>query len=174
MKNTFDSFDFIKKHAGKPVVSAVDLGCGPGFTTQMLNMAATAKEVYGFDNSDTLLFSAMEKFPECIFVKHDPASTPFPVKPELMYARFVLSRLPEPVKVVNNWLKELGSGGVLLIEELEDTKTAGELSKGRYDGSVLSNEAAESRDEQSGNVRKMRRLALKKKPAPDYYFDLFI
>ncbi len=52
---------FIRKYANKPLISAVDLGCGPGYTTQMLNMASNSKETYGFDNSDEFFYRVLLK-----------------------------------------------------------------------------------------------------------------
>lgn len=161
---------FIRKYAQQPVASAVDLGCGPGYTTHMLYMASDTREIYGMDNSEEFLERAMDRFGHCVFVNHDLTETPFPVKPDLMYGRFVLSHLPSPVEQVNTWVKELSQDGALLIEEVEDVRTdvpvfkkylsvnrglvasqgaklfvGKDLSRGQYSGEVVANEAAEMR-----------------------------
>jgi trans-aconitate 2-methyltransferase len=160
------SASFIKKHAKYPVGSAVDLGCGPGFSTHMLFMSVQAKQVYGFDNSEDYICEAINRFNHCIFVRHDLSFTPFLFKPDIMYARFVLSHLPNPVKFVNMWANELKLNGMIFIEELEAIETnidvfkkyltvnegliasqganlyvGSELSKGDYDADILVNES---------------------------------
>ena len=162
------SSEFIKTYSGSPMVSAVDLGCGPGYTTHMLYMSVRAKEIYGMDNSDTFLYRAMDRFGHCIFVRHDLTRTPFPVKPELMYARFILSHLADPVERINTWSGELSPDGMLLVEEVEDIKTdipafkeylsvnrglvrsqgaklyvGKDLAGGTYNGEVITNEPFE-------------------------------
>lgn len=117
------SMNFIRKYAGYPVVSAVDLGCGPGFTTHMLYMALSSREVYGLDNSEEFILKAMRRFEHCVFIRHDLSETPFPVSPEIMYVRFVLSHLPNPVRYLNSWSMELSHNGMLFVEEVEEIET---------------------------------------------------
>ena len=114
---------FIKGQAKNPVISAVDLGCGPGFTTHMLFMALQAGEIYGIDNSEEYLMHAMNRVGHCVFLKHDLTKTPFPVSSDIMYARFVLSHLKDPIAMINRWSNELNLGGTLFIEELEGIST---------------------------------------------------
>jgi len=162
------SREFIAQHAKLPLVSAIDLGCGPGYTTKMLSFAVNAKEVYGFDNSEDFLVEASDMFTDCAFVMHDVTRIPFPVRGDLMYARFVLAHLQYPARQVNTWTDELNSGGTLCIEETEDIKTdievfnryleinrklvasqganlfpGKQLARGVYTGEVLTNEAVE-------------------------------
>jgi trans-aconitate 2-methyltransferase len=159
------SAQFIKKYAINPVISALDLGCGPGFTTQMLYMCVKARQVYGFDLSEEFIASAMERFGNCIFVKCDITRPPFIIKPKLMYMRFLLSHLPDPIGFLNNCTGELANNGLILVDELEAIETdidvfkkylsinkglvqsagaelfVGErLSKGKYKAEVLANE----------------------------------
>ena len=46
---------FIKEYIDYPIDSALDLGCGPGFTTNMLYHALKCDKVYGLDKSDEFL-----------------------------------------------------------------------------------------------------------------------
>ncbi|MFH1368810.1 MAG: class I SAM-dependent methyltransferase [Elusimicrobiota bacterium] len=162
------SAEFIREYVPYPVVSAVDMGCGPGFTTHLLNMTVKSKEIYGMDSSEAFLHRAMDRFSEYVFVCHDLTRMPFPLKPEVMYVRFVLSHMPDPVALVNDWTSQLNERGALLIEEVEDIKTdvpvfkryleinkglvgsqraalyvGKELSRGAYDAEILANRCVE-------------------------------
>ncbi|MCB4792132.1 MAG: class I SAM-dependent methyltransferase [Elusimicrobia bacterium] len=162
------SMDFIRDNIRSPITSALDLGCGPGFTTHMLSMAVNTKQVYGLDNSEEFLIKAMDRFSQCIFIRHDAKKIPFPINPDIMYMRFVLSHLANPVRLINMWINEINDGGMILIEEMEGIDTGvelfkrylkintglvnsqgaslyvgKELSKGRYNADVLINECIE-------------------------------
>jgi SAM-dependent methyltransferase len=114
---------FVKEFIKYPAGTAVDLGCGPGFTTEMLAEASGASEVYGFDQSEVFVTMASERFKPLKFLKHDVTKTPFPVKPDVIYLRFLLSHLCDPVGLINRWVKELNPGGIMLIDETEGVET---------------------------------------------------
>ncbi len=115
--------EFLRKHVNKEIETALDLGCGPGFTTDMIYKTLKCKEVYGFDNSKEMLEYAKKQFNHCSFILHDIKDFPFPIKPDFMYARFLLSHLKNVVDLVNKWINELKEGGWLFIEEVEDIDT---------------------------------------------------
>ncbi|MBN1867222.1 class I SAM-dependent methyltransferase [Candidatus Sumerlaeota bacterium] len=114
-----------------PPAVAVDLGCGPGFTTDMLSRSARPGETWGLDRSPAFLALARERFPHCRFIEHDVTTVPFPSRPDVMYARFVLSHLLEPVEIVRRWVGQLAVGGVLVVEEVEAVETDVEVFR-RY------------------------------------------
>jgi trans-aconitate 2-methyltransferase len=109
--------------------AALDLGCGPGYTTHMVKTATGCREIYGFDVSDEFLAMAAERHPDYMFIHHDITCTPFPVHPEAAYSRFILSHLEDPVSIINTWAGELCKKGLLFVEELEDIHTEIEVFK---------------------------------------------
>jgi trans-aconitate 2-methyltransferase len=157
--------EFLTKHISGKIETALDLGCGPGFTTDMIYRALKCEKIYGFDNSKEMLEYAKKQFQQYSFVLHDVTNFPFPFKANFMYTRFLLSHMVNAVDLVNKWVKELKKGGYLCIEEVEDIGTdvetfkeylnisrglvasegavlyVGEtLSAGDYDAEVLHNE----------------------------------
>ncbi len=118
---------FIRNYTEGPFNSALDLGCGPGFTTDMLSRATDCSHMYGIDKSANFLKLAAARFTNCTFIEHDVSKTPFPVKADVMYARFLLSHLRDVEELVNRWLQELNEGGMVFIEELEDITTESEV-----------------------------------------------
>lgn len=115
--------EFLTKRINKEIDTALDLGCGPGFTTDMIYRTLKCKKVYGFDNSKEMLEYAKKQFPHCEFISQNVKYFPFPFKSDFMYARSLLSHLKNAVDLVNKWVKELKKGGLLFIEELEDIHT---------------------------------------------------
>ncbi len=125
------SREFVKKYLAHPVNAVIDLGCGPGFTTQMLSTAARSGAFYGFDNSEEFLVSARELSSGGVFVNHDITKTPFPLAADALYLRFVLSHLLYPVELLNRWSREMRHDGIMLVEEVEAIETDSDVFK-RY------------------------------------------
>ena len=114
---------FIRQYIKVPISSVIDLGCGPGFTTDMLYQATHCPTIYGFDTSANFLKRASARFKRLSFIKHDVTQVPFPVQAEFMYVRFLLSHLKDVVELVNLWITQLLANGKLIIEELEGVDT---------------------------------------------------
>jgi SAM-dependent methyltransferase len=117
------SRQFIQQHVTAPVNSALDLGCGPGFTTEMLAEATGCPAVYGLDSSARFLKAAAARFTQCRFLKHDVSRVPFPVRGDLIYARFLLTHLKHQRALVNQWVQQLNPKGMLFMEETHDIET---------------------------------------------------
>jgi trans-aconitate 2-methyltransferase len=111
--------DLVKSHI--PIVphTALDIGCGPGFTTDMLAHATGARLVCGIDSSEDFLRDARHNYPRYEFIRHDVTELPFPIHPDAMYVRFVLSHLDNPVRRINDWTTQLVAGGFIFVDETE-------------------------------------------------------
>ena len=136
---------FIQGNLKRPVEVAIDLGCGPGFTTEMLALATNCKNVYGLDSSTDYIAMAKDRFGQLHFVKHDVTQVPFPLLADVMYMRFLLSHLNDIGLLLTNWVNELSEDGVLFVEELEDIYTDVDVFK-RYlevNAGLVSSQGAE-------------------------------
>jgi trans-aconitate 2-methyltransferase len=104
---------------------AVDLGCGPGFSTHLLDNVLGCEHVVGLDNSPRFIALAQQTKTETVsFHLHDIASVPFPVQPaDLIYCRLLLTHLKEPRAAIAAWATQLRRGGLLLMEEVEWIET---------------------------------------------------
>jgi ubiquinone/menaquinone biosynthesis C-methylase UbiE len=104
---------------------ALDLGCGPGHTTRLVASSTGATRTIGLDSSETFIARASADAPEGVtFLRHDVMDLPFPTgRANLLYARFVLSHVPRPDRVVRAWMSQLELGGVLALDEVEWIRT---------------------------------------------------
>ena len=108
---------------------ALDLGCGPGFTTRLLSRVARPERVVGVDRSQA--FSSLARVSSVAgeeYVTADVAVVPLRIAgisthPDLIYARFLASHLAEPEQAISGWAKELEAGGLLLLEEVDSIST---------------------------------------------------
>ena len=95
----------------------VDLGCGPGNSTELLaNRFPTAK-VVGTDNSEAMLASARERLPRARFELSDIATwAPQDQAPNLIYANAALQWVPDHERLIPRLFAALAPGGVLAIQ----------------------------------------------------------
>lgn len=112
---------FLADQVDRPPRLAVDLGCGPGRSTQLLARVTGAIRTVGLDASESFLAMARQEAPEGMeFLAHDVRCRPWPVAgADLGFARLVLAHLPEPDSVVLGWLAQLAPNGLLALDELE-------------------------------------------------------
>lgn len=97
----------------------VDLGCGPGNSTELLVRRFPGAAVIGTDNSEAMLVSARERLPQAQFELSDiatwvPASRE--AAPDLIYANAALQWVPDHAALIPRLFAALAPGGVLAIQ----------------------------------------------------------
>lgn len=99
---------------------AVDLGCGPGWTTQLLDAVLKPQRTVGLDSSERYIAEARINCPTLEFMCHDILQTPFPAgSPDLLLCRFLLTHLPSPQTALRVWADAAAPHAKLLIHETE-------------------------------------------------------
>ena len=112
---------FLHSHGTQRVEVALDLGCGPGFSTQLLNDVCRPRSLIGIDSSGTFVEAARDLLPGVRFETHDVGVNPLPGAPaDLIYSRLLLAHMADPLGVARAWLNQLHPGGSLLVEDLEE------------------------------------------------------
>jgi len=99
---------------------ALDLGCGPGYTTELVARHVAAKSVIGLDQSPRLLEQARRDRHDrrLSFMRCDVSSPPFPASPaSFLYSRFLLTHLRDPAQVVRAWASAAAPAARLVLEE---------------------------------------------------------
>ena len=98
---------------------AIDLGCGPGYTTELVRDVLAPAETIGIDKSARLVAMARARARGDVqFVAHDVTALPFPVPPaDVVYVRFLLTHLSAPAAAIAAWSDALCDGGRLVLEE---------------------------------------------------------
>ncbi len=108
---------------------AIDMGCGPGFTTHFLAELLQCDRIVGLDNSEHFISLARKTETQRVsFNLHDVTTVPFPAEPcDLLYCRFLLSHLQNPAALVATWVTQLRPKGLLLMEEVDWIRTENEV-----------------------------------------------
>ncbi|HYQ45423.1 MAG TPA: trans-aconitate 2-methyltransferase [Polyangiaceae bacterium] len=94
----------------------VDLGCGPGNSTELLVERFAGAHVTGTDTSEAMLESARKRLPACHFECSDVGSWQPAVAPDLIFANAVLQWVPEHEQLFPRLFAALAPGGVLAVQ----------------------------------------------------------
>jgi trans-aconitate 2-methyltransferase len=145
---------------GKPRL-VVDLGCGPGNSTELIVARFPQAEVIGLDSSPDMLRKARERLPNCKFVHADIASWTPQGQTDLIFSNAVLQWLPDHQPVMRRVLEALPSGGVLAVQMPDNTREPAL----RFQREV--GESGAWRDDPE-----IKAAARKDLPPPEAYYDL--
>ncbi len=97
----------------------VDLGCGPGNSTELLVRRFPQAQVTGTDNSEAMLVSARERLPQARFELSDIATWAPDAEagaPDLIYANAALQWVPDHEALIPRLFAALAPGGVLAVQ----------------------------------------------------------
>ncbi|MBX4897169.1 trans-aconitate 2-methyltransferase [Rhizobium bangladeshense] len=95
---------------------AVDLGCGPGNSTELIIERFGAAGVSGLDSDINMLEAARRRLPGTAFVEADLASWQ-PAEPaDLLFANAVFQWLPDHLDIFDRLMDGLSEGGVLAVQ----------------------------------------------------------
>jgi trans-aconitate 2-methyltransferase len=94
----------------------VDLGCGPGNSTELLVERYAGATVIGTDTSEAMLESARKRLPQCRFELSDVSSWQAQDAPDLIFANAVLQWVPGHEQLFPRLFSALAPGGVLAVQ----------------------------------------------------------
>ena len=110
---------------------AYDLGCGPGYTTEMVAHVTRANRTIGLDSSASFVAAARARHEEARtggyleFTAHEVLALPFPAGPaDLIYCRLLLAHLADPAGAVRRWASQLAGDGLVVVDEIEWIETS--------------------------------------------------
>ena len=105
---------------GRSFELALDLGCGPGWSTHLIEVTLNPKRIVGLEASEAYLAEARSSQPQLEFIRHDVLTIPFPViDADFIFCRFLLTHLPSPRTALESWAHAARSGAILAIHETE-------------------------------------------------------
>ena len=138
----------------------VDIGCGPGNSTELLVKRWPQAAVIGIDTSADMLRQARERLPAQTFIEANIAHWAPPEKTDVLFANAIFQWVPGHLKQLQRLLGALPRGGVLAVQMPDN------LDEPTH---ALMREVAESgpwRDKLSDHARVRDVL-----PTPGVYYD---
>ena len=95
---------------------AVDLGCGPGNSTELLMARFPAAEILGVDSSDDMIAAAHRRLPRLHFEQADISGWQAPCACDAILANAVLQWVPDHKTLLPRLMAMLAPGGSLAIQ----------------------------------------------------------
>ena len=116
-----ESEGFLRCYAPERPRLAIDLGCGPGYTTGLIARTAGASLTVGLDISEDFIAEARaERGDLAEFHVHDVTAPPFPGgAADLIFCRLLVTHLADPAGAIAAWVSALAPRGRLLIDEVD-------------------------------------------------------
>ena len=99
-----------------PARRIIDLGCGPGTSTQLLAARFPEAEIVGIDNSDEMLAEARRRLPGVAFERRDISAWRPTFAPDLIFANTALQWLPNHHELLPRLMSFLAEDGRLAIQ----------------------------------------------------------
>ena len=96
--------------------AAVDIGCGPGNSTELLVERFPGAAVTGLDTSPAMLAEARTRLPSARFVEADAADWRPESPVDLIFANAVLQWVPDHLGAIGRLMEALNPGGVLAFQ----------------------------------------------------------
>ncbi len=94
----------------------VDIGCGPGNSTELLVQRWPQASVIGIDTSADMLRQARERLPAQTFIEANIAHWSPPEKTDVLFANAIFQWVPGHLKQLQRLLGALEKGGVLAVQ----------------------------------------------------------
>ena len=138
----------------------MDLGCGPGNSTEPLRVRWPHAEVFGLDSSPEMIAAAKKAYPEGNWLVGDAASWKADQPFDLVFANAMLHWLPDHAKVCKSWMEHVAPGGALAVQQ-----------PAHYDGTMRREILEVSQDPAWSGRMTAARTAIRCE-TPAFYFDV--
>jgi trans-aconitate 2-methyltransferase len=108
--------DLVQRIPNGEVVSAADIGCGPGNSTEVLHERYPRAGIIGLDSSPDMIKAARERLPDLAFevvdIRDWRPKEPF----DVILANAALQWVPDHEALLPALMAKLGSGGALAVQ----------------------------------------------------------
>lgn len=115
-ERTRPAADLLARVALDRPARVVDLGCGPGNSTELLARRFPDAEVVGVDTSPDMLAAARKRLPAARFIEGDIATWSPEAPVDLIYANASLQWLPDHASLLPRLMSRLAPGGALAVQ----------------------------------------------------------
>jgi trans-aconitate 2-methyltransferase len=158
-ERTRPSVDLVRRIALDNPRRIVDLGCGPGNSTQVVRTRWPEAEVVGLDSSPQMIERARQAFPAAKWIFGDAANWTADEPYDLVFSNALLHWLPDHAALCRRLLEQVAPGGALAAQ-----------LPAHHDLPMHHEILEVSRDPAWDERMQKARTALTKEP-PSFYYD---
>jgi trans-aconitate 2-methyltransferase len=115
-ERTLPAFDLLSRIPRFKAESAIDLGCGPGYTTALLARRFPRAEIVGIDRSEDVLNVARARLPKMQFSKFEIGSWRASRPCDLIFSNGALQGVPRHHIILPKLVASLAPGGRLALQ----------------------------------------------------------
>ena len=115
-ERTRPSLDLIMRIEIPLIQRIIDVGCGPGNSTQALRRRWNNAAIFGLDNSPHMIETARAAFPDESWLLDDAATWKSDAPFDLVFSNAVLQWLPHHETLIPHLLNQVAKGGALAVQ----------------------------------------------------------
>jgi trans-aconitate 2-methyltransferase len=108
--------DLVAQIPNAEVLSAADIGCGPGNSTEVLRERYPHARIIGLDSSPDMIEAARKRLPDIAFDVADIRNWLPKAPPDVILANAVLQWVPDHETLLPALVAKLGPGGALAVQ----------------------------------------------------------
>jgi trans-aconitate 2-methyltransferase len=123
-ERTRPALDLLARVPLSEALHVVDVGCGPGNSTELLIERFPTANTLGMDSSEAMVESARARLPKCRFELGDVSTWQPKSPPTLIFANAVLQWVPHHEWLLPHLLSLLAPGGVLAVQMPDNLEEA--------------------------------------------------
>jgi trans-aconitate 2-methyltransferase len=110
------SIDLVSRLDGEEPKKIIDIGCGPGNSTQILKNRWPNAEISGADNSPAMIEKAKEDYPNQKWILFDAARDSLNEKFDLVFSNATIQWIPDHNNLIKQFDGLLNEPGVLAVQ----------------------------------------------------------
>ncbi|MBD2774778.1 trans-aconitate 2-methyltransferase [Iningainema sp. BLCCT55] len=115
-ERTRPSLDLIARIAISNPQRIIDLGCGPGNSTEMLRQRWSKADITGLDSSPEMIAAASKAYPEAKWVLADVATWTADATFDIVFSNATLHWVPNHATLFAHLLEQVTPNGVLAVQ----------------------------------------------------------
>ena len=115
-ERTQPSIDLVNRIEIENPKKIIDVGCGPGNSTEILRSRWINSEIIGIDNSDQMIEKAKKKYPYGTWKLNDAMDIDKFGKFDIVFSNAVLQWIPNHEKLIPHLLNHVAADGVLAVQ----------------------------------------------------------
>lgn len=117
-ERTQPAIDLANRITVRSPTDIIDIGCGPGNSTEILKKRYPNAAVVGADNSENMLEAAREKYPDIEFILCDASNDLNSIgrKFDIVFSNACIQWIPDHPKLLREMMSLLKEGGELAVQ----------------------------------------------------------